>query len=142
MKPNLLVNLSFRALLVGFALCLPLVSTVARAEEVEEAEESSAPSDDAEKTSPQYKFTVTNNTGSPITELYVDDAEQTEWGDSILGDVPIEPGDTAPFEWADEDWEDGDPCLYDVFTRSEDGTEGFAAAMNFCENPDIEVSPK
>lgn len=131
MKTNLKVNLSFRSLLVGLVLCLPLVTTVARADDAEEPEESSA----------QYQFTVTNNTGSPITELYVDDTEQTEWGDSILVD-PIEPGDTASFEWADEDWEEGDPCLYDVFTRSEDGTEGFASPIDFCQNPDVVVSPK
>lgn len=129
MSRNFTVNLSFRSLLVGVALCLPLVTTAARADDHEEA------------TSPQYEFTVTNDTGSPITELYVDDTEQTEWGDSILVD-PIEPGETASFYWADEDWEEGDPCLYDVFTRSEDGTEGFAAAMDFCENPDVVVSPK
>lgn len=131
MKTNFQVNLSFRSLVVGLALCLPLVTTVAWADETDEPEQSSA----------QYQFTVTNQTGSPITELYVDDTNQTEWGDSILVD-PIEPGDKASFEWADEDWEDGDPCLYDVFTRSEDGTEGFASAMNFCENPDVVVSPK
>ncbi len=124
MNRNFTVNLSFRSLLIGVALCLPFVTTVARAE-----------------TSPQYQFTVTNDTGSTITELYVDDAAEAAWGDSILVDS-IEPESTASFYWADEDWEEGDPCLYDVFTRSEDGTEGFAAAMDFCENPDIVVSPK
>ncbi|MCT7970894.1 hypothetical protein [Laspinema olomoucense] len=141
MNSNFMVNLSFRSLLIGLALCLPLVTTtVVRAEEAEETEESSA-QEETEESSAQYQFTVTNNTGSPITELYVDDTDETAWGDSILVE-PIEPGGKDQFEWADEDWKDGDPCLYDVFTRSEDGTEGMATAIDFCTNPDIEVSPK
>jgi hypothetical protein len=125
MSSTFKVHKFFRFLWVGVVCSLPLVATAVQAE-----------------TSPQYEFTVTNDTGSPIIELYVDDTDQTEWGDSILGDSSIEPGDTAPFYWADEDWQEGDPCLYDVFTRSEDGTEGFAAAIDFCENPEIVVSPK
>ncbi|MCT7956943.1 hypothetical protein [Laspinema palackyanum] len=125
MTSNLTVHKFLRFLWVGVVSSLPVVATAVHAE-----------------TSPQYEFTVTNNTGSPITELYVDDTEQADWGDSILGDSPIDPGETAPFYWADEDWVEGDPCLYDVFTRSEDGTEGFAEAVDFCKNPAITVSPK
>lgn len=129
MTSNFTVYKFFRVLWVGVICSLPLVATAVHAE-----------------TSPRYQFTVVNKTDSPITELYVDDSDQEEWGESILGEEPILPDDTADFAWADEDWEDGDPCLYDVFTRSEDGTEGFAAGIDFCvpegEVLMIEVSPK
>lgn len=115
MTSKFTVHKFFRFLGVGVVCSLPIVATVAYAE-----------------TSPQYQFTVINRTDSPITELYVDDSDETEWGDSLLGNDPIPPDDSADFAWADEDWEDGDPCLYDVFTRSEDGTEGFARAIDFC----------
>jgi hypothetical protein len=88
-----------------------------------------------------YHFTVTNNTESAITELYVDDADQEEWGDSIAEDA-IAPGETASFEWADEDVEEGDPCMYHVKAVFEDDStaEKVEDGIDFCENPEVTVS--
>jgi hypothetical protein len=89
-----------------------------------------------------YNFTVTNDTDSDITELYVDDADETEWGDDLMeGDV-IAPGETAAFEWADEDVEDGDPCDYHVLAILSDDTaaQEIEEGINFCENPSVVVT--
>lgn len=132
MTSNFTAHKFFRFLWVGVVCSLPVVVTAVRAEE----------------TTPQYRFVIINSTDSPITELYVVvDTDQTQWGPSLLiGEPPIPPNGSAEFAWEDEDWEEGDPCLYDVFTRSADRTEGFAAAIDFCDYEgdilEIEVSPK
>jgi hypothetical protein len=88
-----------------------------------------------------YNFTVTNDTENTITELYVDDAEEEEWGDNIV-DEAIAPGETASFEWADEDVEEGDPCMYHVRAVFEDDSaaEEIEDDIDFCENPEVVVS--
>lgn len=88
-----------------------------------------------------YHFTVTNNTETPITELYVDDADQEEWGDSVLEEA-IAPGETQSFEWADEDVEEGDPCMYHVRAVFEDDSaaEKVEEGIDFCENPEVVVT--
>ena len=88
-----------------------------------------------------YNFTVTNDTESTITELYVDDADEEEWGDNIV-DEAIAPGETASFEWADEDVEEGDPCMYHVRAVFEDDSaaEEVEDGIDFCENPEVVVS--
>ncbi|MBW4518098.1 MAG: hypothetical protein KME11_23125 [Timaviella obliquedivisa GSE-PSE-MK23-08B] len=88
-----------------------------------------------------YNFTVTNDTENTITELYVDDADQEEWGDNIVYEA-IAPGETASFEWADEDVEEGDPCMYHVRAVFEDDSvaEEIEDGIDFCENPEVFVS--
>jgi hypothetical protein len=88
-----------------------------------------------------YNFTVTNDTEDIITELYVDDADEEEWGENIL-EEPIAPGETQSFEWADEDVEEGDPCMYHVKASFEDDSvaEEVEDGIDFCENPEVVVS--
>jgi hypothetical protein len=88
-----------------------------------------------------YNFTVTNDTEATITELYVDDADEEEWGESIL-EVEIAPGETESFEWADEDVEEGDPCMYHVKAVFDDESiaEEIEEGLDFCENPEVIVS--
>ena len=129
MTSKFTVHKFFRFLGVGVVCSLPIVATAVYAQ-----------------TSPRYQFTVINRTDSPITELYVDDIDKKRWDESLLGNDPIAPDDSADFAWEDDDWEDGDPCLYDVFTRSKDGAEGFAQGIDFCVEEGeilvIEVFPK
>jgi hypothetical protein len=102
------------------------------------ADEQAAEETPSEQT---YHFTVTNNTESAITELYVDDADQEEWGDNIVVDA-IAPGATASFEWADEDVKEGDPCMYHVKAVFEDDStaEKVEEGIDFCENPEVVVA--
>lgn len=88
-----------------------------------------------------YNFTVTNDTEETITELYVDDAEEEEWSVNIA-DEAIAPGETVSFEWADEDVEEGDPCMYHVRAVFEDDSvaEEIEDGLDFCENPEVVVS--
>lgn len=87
-----------------------------------------------------YNFTVTNDTENTITELYVDDVDQEEWGYNIVEEA-IAPGETASFEWADEDVEEGDPCMYHVKAVFEDESvaEEIEDGIDFCENPEVIV---
>lgn len=89
-----------------------------------------------------YNFTVTNDTDYAITELYVDDAEEEEWGEDVMEGETVEPGETASFSWADEDVEEGDPCMYHVKAVFSDDeiAEEVEDGIDFCENPDVVVS--
>ncbi len=89
-----------------------------------------------------YNFTVTNETEHDILELYVDDVNEEEWGENLLEGEVISPGETAPFEWADEDVQDGDPCDYHVLVVLDDGNTGaqLDEGINFCENPALTVT--
>jgi hypothetical protein len=88
-----------------------------------------------------YHFTVTNDTEETITELYVDDADEEEWGENIV-EAPIAPGETASFEWADEDVQDGDPCMYHVKAVFEDDSvaEKLEDGINFCEVQEVTIT--
>jgi hypothetical protein len=88
-----------------------------------------------------YHFTLTNDTEETITELYVDDVDQEEWGENVM-DEALAPGETATFEWADEDVQEGDPCMYHVKAVFEDDSvaEEVEDGINFCENPAVTVT--
>jgi hypothetical protein len=122
-----------RIIMAGLLPFCSLMMAVAPVVQADEAEETAS-----EQT---YNFTLTNDTEETITELYVDDADEEEWGENIIGEA-IAPGETATFEWMDEDVEEGDPCLYHVMAGFEDDSvaDEVEEGIDFCENPEVIVT--
>ena len=74
-------------------------------------------------------FTLVNNSSSILVMAYVAPSEDTNWGDDILDDDVLYPGDT----W-DVSFSRFDPgfCLYDVKVVSKTGAEGVIYKVNLC----------
>ena len=75
-------------------------------------------------------FTLINNTGQVITEVYVSASNQTDWGEDVLGRDVLMPTETVDITF--QRFISGD-CLYDIKVISESGAEGQLDQVNLCE---------
>ncbi|HUB84874.1 MAG TPA: hypothetical protein VL971_04225 [Rhizomicrobium sp.] len=73
-------------------------------------------------------FSVKNNSGKEIKELYVSHVGTDSWEDDLLGGDGIKPGEEQPITVNDG----RDTCQYDLKVVDEDGTEAEARNQNLC----------
>lgn len=60
-----------------------------------------------------YNFEVVNDTGHEISELYIDAADETEWGEDLTGDEGIEDGGTLKLTY-DPEGNDAEAEMFDM----------------------------
>ncbi len=60
-------------------------------------------------------FTVTNDTGQPIVDLFAKPADAKEWGEDILGIDVLEDGDSISITFAGYD-----ECVWDLMVDDKD----------------------
>jgi hypothetical protein len=56
------------------------------------------------------EFTIENDTEETITELYVSSSDEDDWGEDLLGDEELAPGESIDIEIDD----DSEECEYDI----------------------------
>ena len=75
------------------------------------------------------KVTITNNSSWVLTELYISDTDQAEWGPDQLQEMVIGTGETFTLN--------GVPCdAYDVKVVDEDGDSCVIEAVALCAEED------
>lgn len=79
-------------------------------------------------------FTLINNTGQVITEVYVSPSNQTDWGEDVLGRDVLMPTETVDITF--QRFTPGD-CLYDIKVITETGAEGELSQVNLCETTTV-----
>ena len=79
-------------------------------------------------------FTLINNTGQVITEVYVSPSNLTDWGEDVLGRDVLMPGENVDIAF--QRFTPGD-CLYDVKVITESGAEGELGQVNLCETTTV-----
>ena len=75
-------------------------------------------------------FTLVNNTGSVISEVYVSPSNLTDWGEDVLGRDVLLPGENVDIVF--QKFTPGN-CLYDVKVITDEGNEGELDQVNLCE---------
>jgi hypothetical protein len=78
----------------------------------------------------QRDFTLLNNTGQTIYELYVSPTKDDDWGDDILGDDVLMDGTTVTVRF---DRFSAGRCFYDIKVVTASGDEGVLTEVNLCE---------
>lgn len=63
-------------------------------------------------------FTLVNNTGVDINNLYISPSNQDEWGDDVLGQDQLADGQSANIKFA----HDAEDCVWDFMVKDEKGT--------------------
>ncbi|KYC39502.1 hypothetical protein WA1_32845 [Scytonema hofmannii PCC 7110] len=86
--------------------------------------------------SDQFTFTVTNQTGQAITELWAS-VDDEEWSQFTLSDEGIPSGETVTIAWAE--YTNDSPCEWYISTVFEDESETEPVLFNFCEEPDLVI---
>ena len=77
-------------------------------------------------------FTFTNGTDTAIYYLYVSPSSSDEWGDDILGDAIVAPGETGTVTLM------GDECEWDIRAEFEDESV-FEDSVNACDLSDYTI---
>lgn len=77
-------------------------------------------------------FSFTNATETAIHYLYVSPSSSEEWGDDLLGDGIVEPGETGTVTLT------GDECEWDIRAEFEDESV-FEDSINACDLSDYAI---
>jgi hypothetical protein len=75
------------------------------------------------------EFTIKNDTEDTITELYVSPSDDDDWGEDLLGDEELEPGDSIDIAIDDESEE----CEYDIQAVFEDDSVEEDEEVDLCD---------
>lgn len=75
-------------------------------------------------------FTLVNNTGTVISEVYVGPVDMTDWGDDVLGRDVLLPGEATEIAFTESA---SGTCLYDVKVVTDEGLLGELAQVDLCE---------
>lgn len=78
-------------------------------------------------------FTLTNNSGSIITNVYVSPSAEDSWGSDILGEDVLEPGMAAAVSFEGSD----DVCEWDIMVVTEDGSQSAITGVDLCTTTDV-----
>ena len=81
-----------------------------------------------------YWFTVTNNSSTPVREIWVSENGE-DWQYFDLNGSSIPPSGSMKLVW-DESTND-DACVWWIQAVYSDGEESQAAQFDFCSNPDL-----
>ena len=82
-------------------------------------------------------FTLINNTGTDIHQVYVSPSNLTDWGDDILGEDILPGGATVAIHF--QRFSDG-ACLYDIKVVTDTGNEGTLGQVNLCTTDTVTFS--
>ena len=82
-------------------------------------------------------FTLINNTGTDIHQVFVSPSNQTDWGDDILGQDILPASATVDIHF--QRFTQGD-CLYDIKVVTDNGAEGTLGQVNLCETNTVTFS--
>ena len=82
-------------------------------------------------------FTVVNNTGIVINDLYVAFANEEEWGEDMLGAETL--GDGESIEINFEGYSD-DQCSFDVMIGDTEGNYFWLEDVNLCEIHELQFT--
>ncbi len=98
---------------------------------------SAAPAASARADATNQNFTIRNNTGQTINELYVSAVSTDEWEEDILGRETLANGEAAQiaFERAETQ------CQWDLRVVFEDGQSLEERGVNLCQTAEVEVAP-
>lgn len=75
-------------------------------------------------------FTLINNTGTIISEVYVSPSNTMDWGDDVLGLDILLPDETVDISF--QRFTPG-TCLYDIKVVTDEGNEGMLPLVDLCE---------
>lgn len=90
-----------------------------------------------ESTGSIQNFTVVNNTGIVIYDLYVAYANEEEWGEDMLGQETL--GDGESLEINFEGYTD-EQCSFDVMIGDTEGNYFWLQDVNLCEIHELEFT--
>ena len=80
-------------------------------------------------------FSLANNSGRDIQEIYVAPSNMDDWGDNLVPDGKVLPnGNTVPIAF--QRFTEGN-CYYDVKVVTTDGAEGELNQVNLCETTTV-----
>ncbi len=82
-------------------------------------------------------FTIKNNTGFVINNLYVAFASEEEWGEDLLGVDALDNGEEIEVNF--EGYSD-DQCSFDVLISDQEGNEFVLENVNLCEIHELEFT--
>src|SRR5438874_975560 len=74
-------------------------------------------------------FSLMNNTGALVANLYVSPTDTVDWGDDILGKDVLANGESVAITFGRFD---AGKCLYDVKIILKDGTEAKIIGVDLC----------
>lgn len=82
-------------------------------------------------------FTIHNETGMEIVELYVEHSDSEEWGDELLGDEALEDGGEAKIDF---DGYGEDECSFDIWLKDSEGGKWEVTGIDLCKVSNFVVS--
>lgn len=83
-------------------------------------------------------FTLVNQTGLTISELYVSSSATTDWEEDVLGRDVLAHGESVKITFDKRERE----CLYDIKTVDEDGDELMWTEIDLCRASRVTLRPK
>ncbi len=79
---------------------------------------------------PRDFMLMNNDPEEVIDQIYVSPSNQTSWGDDVLGQDVLEPGQMVNIHF--QRFTEGD-CLYDIRVVGQDGSDATMDRVNLCE---------
>jgi hypothetical protein len=73
-------------------------------------------------------FTLVNDTGVIILNVYVSLSTVADWQEDLLGDNVLNPGDSMDIAFSGE----VEGCTYDIKVVTQDGREGYLYKVDLC----------
>ena len=77
----------------------------------------------------QQDFTILNNTGSVIEQVFVSASKTDDWEDDVLGEDVLEDGGRVKIRFDKEE----ESCLFDIRVAYTDGETAVWHGINLCE---------
>jgi hypothetical protein len=74
-------------------------------------------------------FSLENDSLSTVTHVYVSPTNSTDWGDDVLGEDALPPGQTVDITF---DANIGTTCIYDILVVNENGLNTRKNRENLC----------
>jgi hypothetical protein len=84
-------------------------------------------------------FTLINASSTIITQVYVSHASVADWGDNILTQDVLLPGESVDILFSRFDGEAG-LCLYDIKVIGNGGEEGYLYGVDLCATTTVTFS--
>jgi len=82
-------------------------------------------------------FTLINNSwGVVIAYVYVGPSDDPDWGEDVLGDQVLAPGESVNIYFSRFDG-NGGKCFYDIKVVGMDGEEGYLWSVNLCSTTTV-----
>jgi hypothetical protein len=100
----------------------------------DDARNKAAPTDASATADPAGKnFNLRNESRSVVTQIYVSRTGANRWGENILGQNPIPPGENAQVTFPASPGE----CVWDMKVRANGDSDAEKKAINLCEIAEV-----